>query len=110
MSETLPPSSNTNTDKKSQNLSSETTARIHRLVVAACVLSLVALGLIAWSLLQPRPIPVIMAMSVGQALGTLSLILFIATMVIDLRGRRILGRRESAPPPPPPPTTPPPPE
>ena len=81
----------------SKDLSPKTAARINRVVRAACVLSLVALGLITWSLLQPRPIPVIAAMSVGQGLGTLSLIHFIATMVMDIRARRVLGRSESAP-------------
>ena len=85
----------------SKALSPTTAARMNRIVRVACVLSLVALALITWSLLQPRPIPVIAAMSVGQALGTLSLILFIATMVMDLRGRRVLGKRDSAPPKPP---------
>ncbi len=40
-----------------------------RILAAACVLALVALALIVWSLLDPRPIPVILAMSLAQGLG-----------------------------------------
>jgi len=52
----------------------------------------VALGLIAWSLVDPRPLPVIVAMSVGQAIGTLSLLLFVGSILLDLRARRILAK------------------
>ena len=38
-----------------------------------------------WSLFDPRPIPVVVAMSVGQALGTLSLGLFLLIVYLDLR-------------------------
>jgi hypothetical protein len=54
---------------------------------AACVLALVALGLMAWSLFDPRPMPVILAMSVGQALGTLSFLSFVYVVVADIRRR-----------------------
>jgi hypothetical protein len=53
----------------------------------ACALALVALGLIVWSLLDPRPIPVIVAMSVGQVIGTLSFAAFVVVVVGDLRSR-----------------------
>jgi hypothetical protein len=51
----------------------------------AAALALIALGLMVWSLLQPRPIPVIVAMSVGQLLGTLSFGTFLYVLVADLR-------------------------
>jgi peptidoglycan/LPS O-acetylase OafA/YrhL len=51
----------------------------------ACVLALAALALIACSLFDPRPIPVILAMSVGQVLGTLSFAAFLGVVVYDLR-------------------------
>jgi hypothetical protein len=60
------------------------------MLVYACWLALAALGLMVWSLLDPRPIPVIVAMSVGQILGTLSLVAFLALISVDLR--RALGR------------------
>jgi hypothetical protein len=53
----------------------------------ACALALFALGLIVWSLLDPRPIPVIVAMSVGQVLGTLSFAAFLIVVVGDVRSR-----------------------
>jgi hypothetical protein len=60
-----------------------------RLLVSACVLTLAALGLMSWSLFDPRPIPVITAMSLGQLLGTLSLALFLYVVWLDLRPRLI---------------------
>ena len=57
--------------------------RMSRLLSAACVLTLVALGLFVWSLLDPRPIPVIVAMSVGQLLGTLALGSFVVVVAAD---------------------------
>jgi hypothetical protein len=56
-------------------------------MTAACALALVALGLVVWSLLDPRPIPVIVAMSVGQVLGTLSFAAFLVVVVGDVRSR-----------------------
>jgi hypothetical protein len=58
-----------------------------RLMMVACVLALLALSLIVWSLLDPRPIPVIVAMSVGQLIGTLSFAAFLAVVVLDFRSR-----------------------
>jgi hypothetical protein len=65
-----------------------------RLLQAACVLALVALGLIVWSLLDPRPLPVVAAMSVAQGLGTLSFVAFLAVVVADLRRGQALEDRE----------------
>jgi hypothetical protein len=53
----------------------------------ACVLALGALGLMVWSLFDPRPLPVIAAMSIGQGLGTLSFASFLYVVVVDLRRR-----------------------
>jgi len=52
---------------------------------AACMLALFALGLFVWSLLDPHPIPVILAMSVGQVLGTVSFAAFLMVVAYDLR-------------------------
>jgi hypothetical protein len=49
------------------------------------VLALAALALMVWSLLDPRPVPVIVAMSVGQVLGTLSFLAFLVVVATDLR-------------------------
>jgi hypothetical protein len=59
-----------------------------RLLQVACVLALVALALFVWSVLDPRPIPVILAMSVGQVLGSLSFAAFLLVVAYDLRGGR----------------------
>jgi hypothetical protein len=56
-----------------------------RILAAACWLALVALGLMIWSLFDPKPIPVVVAMSVGQVLGTLSLLSFGYVVVVDWR-------------------------
>jgi hypothetical protein len=64
--------------------------RLEWVVRAACVLSLAALALIVWSLLDPSPIAVIVAMSAGQALGTASLALFVLAILSDLRRAHVL--------------------
>ena len=64
-----------------------------RVLRIACVLALVALGMFVWSLFDPRPIPVILAMSVGQGTGTVSLLAFLVVVARDLRAGQ---RRESA--------------
>lgn len=74
-------------------------SKIERRVFWACVWSLVALGLIIWSLVDQKPIPVIVAMSVGQAIGTLALLLFIGSVVLDLRARYKIEKRTKAAPP-----------
>jgi hypothetical protein len=51
----------------------------------ACLCALASLGLMSWSLFDPRPLPVIAAMSVGQMLGTLSFIAFLYVVGRDLR-------------------------
>jgi hypothetical protein len=58
-----------------------------RLMTVACVLALAALALIVWSLFDPRPVPVIAAMSVGQGLGTLSFGAFLLVVLRDVRAR-----------------------
>ena len=69
------------------------TARLHeRVLRAACVLALAALGLMAWSLFDPRVFPVMVAMSVGQVLGTASFAAFGWVVLADLRRRRRAAR------------------
>jgi len=58
-----------------------------RILSLACVLALLALGLIVWSLLDPRPVPVIVAMSVAQVVGTLSFGAYLLVVLGDLRAR-----------------------
>ena len=61
------------------------TASRSRLMVYACVLGLIGLVLMSWSLFDQGWIPVMMAMSVGQGIGTLSFALFLVIVIIDLR-------------------------
>jgi hypothetical protein len=52
---------------------------------AACILALIGLSLMVWSVLEPTPMPVMVAMSLGQVFGTLSLVTFLVVVVADLR-------------------------
>jgi len=56
-----------------------------RLMVYACVLGLIGLALMSWSLFDQGWIPVMAAMSVGQGIGTLSFALFLVIVIVDLR-------------------------
>jgi len=58
----------------------------------ACVLTLVGLALMVWSMLQPTWIPIIVAMSIGQAIGTTAFAIFVYRIVGDLRGAIRKGR------------------
>ena len=40
-----------------------------------------------WSLIQPTPMPVILAMSVGQGLGTVAFALYGWVVLRDIRGK-----------------------
>lgn len=60
----------------------------------SAVLTLLALALMAWSVLVPTPLPVMLAMTFGQALGTLAFAIFGFIVFKDLtRTRR--ERRDS---------------
>ncbi|HEY6039274.1 MAG TPA: hypothetical protein VIV58_33560 [Kofleriaceae bacterium] len=60
-----------------------------KLLYASAILTLIALGLMVWSLFQPTPLPVMVAMSVGQALGTAAFAAYGYVVVRDiLRIRR----------------------
>jgi hypothetical protein len=64
------------------------------LVRVAAVLTFLALGLMVWSMLDPTPLPVMLAMSVGQLIGTMAFGLYGVAVVKDvLRIRRV--QRES---------------
>jgi hypothetical protein len=78
--------------------------KIPRLLIAASILTLMALGLMTWSLLQPTPMPVILAMSVGQGFGMLAFALYVFAIIIDLRRDARARRRmfDEGPPSPPP--------
>jgi hypothetical protein len=63
----------------------------------SAVLTLLALALMVWSMLQPTPLPVMLAMTVGQGLGTLAFAIYGYIVIADvLRAWR--ARRASEPP------------
>ena len=62
----------------------------------AAVLALVALGLMVWSLLDPTKGPILIALSIGQAIGTASFVAFAIVAAWDVRRH---WRSVSAPPP-----------
>lgn len=68
----------------------------------AAVSALIALGLMVWGVLDPRPIALVVAMSVGQALGTLSFALYAVAVIADLLRAHVFsgvtGRFSSTPP------------
>lgn len=54
-----------------------------RLLQISCALTLVGLALMVWSMLVPTPMPVILAMSVGQLLGTVAFGMFGYVVLVD---------------------------
>ena len=71
---------------------------MRKLLRASAVLTLLALALMVWSVLQPTPLPVMLAMSVGQALGTGAFAMFGLAILIDLRRSRRIRRESGLPP------------
>jgi hypothetical protein len=59
----------------------------YRLLVAACISAFIGLALMVWSVLDPRPVPVVVSMTVGQAFGTLSLLLYLIVVFMDIKRR-----------------------
>lgn len=69
--------------------------RASRALALASFNGLAALGLMAYSLFDPSPLPVVAAMSIGQVLGTASLGTFAYVVIADLRARtRGAAKRE----------------
>jgi hypothetical protein len=77
------------------------TEQMVTLLRRASILALGALGLVVWSLIDPRPAPVVIGLSVGQALGSLSFFILLVVMVADLK-RAQKDRSSTLPPAPPP--------
>ncbi|MCX5747129.1 MAG: hypothetical protein NT062_32055 [Proteobacteria bacterium] len=55
------------------------------LLRVSVILTLLGLVLMAWSILAPTPMPVMLAMTVGQGFGTLAFGLFVFVVLRDLR-------------------------
>lgn len=77
--------------------------RPHTLLRVACALTLVGLALMVWSMVDPTPLPVMLAMSVGQVVGTAAFVLYGLAVYRDLRRIR-RERRDSRRIPDPPPS------
>jgi hypothetical protein len=58
---------------------------MRRLLFGASILTLVALALMVWSVVQPTPLPTILAMSLGQLFGTVAFGMYLFAIVIDIR-------------------------
>ena len=65
-----------------------------KLLRISALLTILGLIFMLWSMIQPTPLPVILAMSVGQGFGTLAFLLYLIVIVQDLRRVRRV-RRES---------------
>ena len=68
--------------------------RSKSLLMVSGALTLVALALMCWSMLRPTPLPVMLAMTVGQGIGTMSFAIYGYVVLRDIRRDR-RARRES---------------
>lgn len=62
----------------------------------AALSGLLSLALMVWGVLDPQPIALVIAMSAGQALGTLAFAVFVLVVLDDLRRARVFSRRPPA--------------
>ena len=74
-------------------------ASVRRLIQLACVLALVGLAVLCYSVISPRPLVIIFAMSVGHAIGVGALCCYLLAMLLDLARRegKLPPRLSSAP-------------
>jgi hypothetical protein len=66
---------------------------VKKLVLLSTIATLAALALMVVSILLPNPFLLVLAMSVGQGVGALSLALYLLAIVLDLQG---IGPEEAA--------------
>jgi hypothetical protein len=59
----------------------------------AAVLTVIGLAFMVWSLIQPTPMPVLLAMSVGQLFGTAAFAIYVFIVVRDVRRKWRKGER-----------------
>jgi hypothetical protein len=69
------------------------TLRPSRILAVACLCTLGALGLMTWQLFEPGPVQVLVALSLGQVLGTGSLLALGFVVFRDLRTARKAARQ-----------------
>jgi hypothetical protein len=59
----------------------------------SALLTLIGLAFMVWSLLEPTPLPVMLAMTVGQAFGTAAFAIYLFIVVRELRREILRGRQ-----------------
>ena len=59
---------------------------VNKLTRAACIFALLGLALMSYSIIDPRAIPVIVAMSIGHAFGISAFACSLFAVVLDIRG------------------------
>lgn len=67
-----------------------TKRRANMLLRFAAVLALLSIALMTLSIIVPRPMPIILSMSAGQAIGTLATMIYVLVVVWDLRRKHVL--------------------
>jgi hypothetical protein len=72
-------------------------AAMHRRLRLAALLSLLSLALMCWAVIDPRALPLVMAMTLGQAIGTLALVIYLVVIVGDLIASGVFSRRRTRP-------------
>ena len=56
---------------------------VAQLTRSAAVLALIGLAIMAYSIVSPRPLPVVLAMSAGHAIGAIAVVLYVLAIVLD---------------------------
>jgi hypothetical protein len=67
-----------------------------RWLVVACVCALAALALMTWQIFDPTVWPVMVAMSLGQVLGTASFAAFGVVVIADFRAQRAASKKANS--------------
>jgi hypothetical protein len=65
----------------------------------ACWLALIGLAVMSYSIISPRPLPVIFAMSVGQGIGIFAFLCYLLAVLIDVGRSPPTSLRPAAAPP-----------
>jgi membrane protein implicated in regulation of membrane protease activity len=63
----------------------------------SAVLTLFGLGFMVWSMLVPTPLPVMLAMTVGQGLGTAAFAIYAAIVIGEIRREIRRGQSRDQP-------------
>ncbi len=69
-------------------------SNVKKLVLVSSIATLGAVGLMVLAIVFPSPLPLVMAMSIGQALGTISLASYLLAIALDLQNSGAGGENE----------------